>query len=261
MKLSKLLARAKFEYRSLVSRHRWLAPLHYPIIWWTQYKMWGIIPPSECRVGSDTEFVLDGFQGSGNSYATVAFKAVQDRPVRIAHHLHAPAQIIKAVKMDIPTMVTVRHPRDAVASLVSRWQYVTLRQGLRSYIGFYETIHPYVDDLVISPFDQTTNHLDIVIEEVNRKFGCNFVPYDVDDSTNRKVRDETTLETEAEQKRKQRKERSLEELNNPEYQDLLDRAERVFYRIENHGVGRGKEEPASPRKNGRDYHTSLPNDW
>lgn len=257
MKLSTLFARAKFEYRSFVSRHPWLAPLHSPIIWWTQYKMRGIIPPEECRVGADTEFVLDGFQGSGNSYATVAFKSVQRRPVRIAHHLHAPAQIIKAVNMDIPTVVTVRHPRDAVVSLVSRWPYVTLNQALRSYIGFYETILPYADDFVVSPFDQTTQHLDAVIEEVNRRYGCNFVPFDVDDSTNRKVRDQTTLESEAERKRQARKDRSSEELHKRKYQAYLERAERVFYRIEAHGVGRGKEEPTRVQRGGRDYLSSV----
>lgn len=260
MNLKTLLARAKFEYRSFVSRHPWLAPLRWPIVWWTQYKMWGIIPVSECRVGSDTEFVLDGFQGSGNSYATVAFKSVQTRPVRIAHHLHSPAQIIKAVHMEIPTLVTVRHPRGAVASLASRWPYVTLHQALRSYIGFYETLLPYLDDVVVSPFDQTTNHLDEVIEEVNRRFGCNFVPYDVEDSENRKVRDQTTLETEAEKERQNRKERSLEELNNPEYQSRLARAESVFYQVEAHGVGRGKEEAEASNEQGRDYHSPVPKD-
>lgn len=260
MKLSTLLARAKFEYRSFVSRHPWLAPLRWPIVWWTQYKMWGIIPPSECRVGSDTEFVLDGFQGSGNSYATVAFKSVQSSPVRIAHHLHSPAEIIKAVQMDIPTVVTVRHPRGAVVSLVSRWPYVTLHQALRSYIGFYETLLPYLDEVVVSPFDQTINHLDDVIEEVNRRYGCNFVPYDVDASQNRKVRDETTLESEAEQQRQKRKERSSEELNNREYQALLARAEGVFYQVEAHGVGRGKEEATVYEEKGRDYQSPAFND-
>lgn len=257
MQISALLARAKFEYRSFVSRYPWLAPLHAPIVWWTQYKMRGIIPPSECRVGADTEFVLDGFQGSGNSYATVAFKSVQERPVRIAHHLHAPAQIIKAVRMDIPTVVTVRNPHDAVVSLVSRWPYVTLHQALRSYIGFYDAVLPYLDDVVVSPFDQTTNHLDAVIEEVNRRFECNFVPFDVDDSTNRKVRDETTLESEEERKRQQRKRRSSEELNNPEYEDLLARAKRIYYQVEAYGVGRGKDAPVPPHENGRDYHSPM----
>ena len=92
------LLQFKFEIRSLLAREPLLAPLNWPVIWWTQHKNRGIIDINECFVGDHTEFVIDGFQGSGNSFATVAFKRSQETPVKIAHHLHSPVQIIKAAK-------------------------------------------------------------------------------------------------------------------------------------------------------------------
>ncbi|MEF8940976.1 MAG: hypothetical protein V5A22_14125, partial [Salinivenus sp.] len=123
------LLQFKFELRSRLASAPAAALLFRPYIWWAQYKMRGHIDPRECRVDPATEFVLDGFQGSGNSFATVAFKSCQKTPVRIAHHLHAPAQIIQAVRWGIPTLVTLRSPADAVVSLVSRWPYLSLNQG------------------------------------------------------------------------------------------------------------------------------------
>jgi hypothetical protein len=38
----------------------------------------------------------------------------------IAHHLHAPAQVIRAARWRILTLVLMRRPRDAVLSLVIR---------------------------------------------------------------------------------------------------------------------------------------------
>lgn len=231
------LSRLKFEFRSLVAREPWLSALHRPVIWWTQYKMNGHIDTSECLVTPETEFVLDGFQGSGNSFATVAFKYAQTEPVHLAHHLHSPAQIIKAVELRIPILVTLREPANAVVSLVSRWTDVSLRQGLRSYIGFYEKIEPFVDHMVISPFEQTTQHLDRVFKTVNDRFETRFDVFRPTEANVRAVRGARPYASDGEQERQTRKQEYLETIQTQDYRPFLNRAQAVHDRLKRQGVG------------------------
>src|SRR4029453_17396954 len=76
--------------------------------------------PSPMVVTRDTDLVIDGYTRSASTYAVYAFQLAQDRPVRLAHHLHAPAQIVAAVRWGIPTMLVVRDPRGAVLSQAVR---------------------------------------------------------------------------------------------------------------------------------------------
>lgn len=234
--LRRYVLRRKFDLRSLVARHVALAPFYQLVIWWTQYKVRDHIDVRECRVGSDTELVLDGFQGSGNTFATVAFKESQTRPVRIAHHLHAPAQIIKAVRQGTPALVTIRHPRDAVLSLVSRWPYVTAAQALRSYAGFYSAIEPYTGGYVLSSFDQTTGHLNCVIDAVNQRFGTTFDLFDHSDDRARSIRGSGDLRKSAQ--REAIKAARAPQMDSSPEADLLHRAEAVYERLSTHAVGR-----------------------
>jgi len=220
----------------MVAREPLLAPLHRPVIWWTQYKMRGHIDIRECRVGSDTEFVLDGFQGSGNTFATRAFKYAQSEPVRIAHHLHSPAQIIKAVKLELPVLVTLRDPVDTVASLISRWPYMTPDQALNSYIGFHRKIEPYAPSFVLSPFHQTTNNLDIVFQAVNDRFGTDFSPFRHTAEHAHAIRDPASLKSEYEQRRKELKQSVREELARSVYETALTEADRIHHRLEPRGA-------------------------
>src|SRR5262245_45373054 len=49
--------------------------------------------PSPKVIDADTELVIDGYMRSANTFAVYAFQMAQRRPVRLAHHLHAPAQV------------------------------------------------------------------------------------------------------------------------------------------------------------------------
>lgn len=227
---------AKFEVRTRCAATPWLAPLHQPTIWWTQWKMRGLIDTRECQVLPDTTFVIDGFQGSGNSYATEAFKSCQAQPIRLAHHLHAPAQIIKAVQQGVPVLVTLRHPSDAVVSLVSRWPYVGLGQGLRAYIRFYEALTPYLDRMVVSPFAMTTGPIDIVFTAVNDTFGCDFAVFTPSAENVARIRSKTTLTSAAEAARRQEKADLRAQVAAPRFDTLRQRAERIHAHWQQHGV-------------------------
>ncbi len=228
------LQKLKFEAKSLFARHPVLRPLHRPFVWWQQYKIWRHYPGEsiyDCVVGKHTEFVLDGFQGSANSFATDVFVRCQTRDVRAAHHLHSPAQVIRGVQLGLPVLITVREPVDACLSLTSRWPYVSIRQALRSYIGYYEILLPYSDGIVWSPFDTTTRDLSAAIREVNRQFGSSFDL--ADDAVAQQVRQAHGPKKDVDEKerRDRIKREKLIELRTGECPALTQVAERLYMKV------------------------------
>lgn len=237
--LSRTLQKFKFEYTSFVSRKPALAPFYWPNIWWQQYKIWrsdqeegGWSSLTECFVDRDTEFVLDGFQGSANSFATDAFQASQNRRVEMAHHMHAPAQIIKAVREEIPALVVLREPVGTVLSVTSRWPYVSVWQALRSYVEFYEKIGPYRNGYVLSTFEDTTQRFGHVIRRVNDYFGTDFDVCEESVETMKIKHGPEGMSAAEQRKRTTLKAEKSNELNTPKYTDLLQEARDVYRRME-----------------------------
>jgi hypothetical protein len=124
----------------------------------------------------DKLVVIEGFPRSGNSFARRAFIMAQGETfdvTRIAHHLHVPAQVVRASRWRIPTLVLIRRPKDAVLSLVIR-DPISVDQALRYYVSFYETAEKYRDAYVLGLFEEVTGDFGRVIERLNDKFGTTF---------------------------------------------------------------------------------------
>jgi len=129
------------------------------------------------RVTDATEIVIEGFPRSGNTFATTAFAMAQGRPVAIAHHRHAAAQIIEGVRRRLPCILLIREPEDAVASLLVRHPVLSPRQALRRYVLFHKAILPCRTGVVVADFARVTGNFSAVIEEVNRRFGTRFAVF------------------------------------------------------------------------------------
>lgn len=240
--LSRILHKAKFEIRSAIAREPALSLLQRPLIWWQQYKILRYYQNKgasikECVVGVHTDFVLDGFQGSANSFAADAFLASQTRPVMVAHHMHSPSQITKAVRLDLPTLVTIRDPVGACLSLTSRWPYVSMHQALRSYVGFYGTLEPHVEGIIFSPFNLTTKHLDASIAAVNERFGTDFDLTDASAIKRMQAEHGPDKRTDREeQDRKALKAEKMQELETSSCQQVLQEANALHRRLMPHCV-------------------------
>ncbi len=128
---------------------------------------WGVIE-------KNTDIVIEGYPRSGNTFASSAFRMSQSRPVKIAYRLHAPTQLISAVKMKIPAIALIRQPEDAVLSWVIHRSHLTLEQAMKGYISFHEAILPYCNYFVIADFEIVVNDFGKIIQAVNRKFGTDF---------------------------------------------------------------------------------------
>lgn len=154
----------------------------HPAFFSTLYRLKGedrIVEPT-------TELVIEGYPRSANTFCVWAFRQVQPRDVRLAHHLHHPAQVIRAASWEIPTLVLIREPRDAVVSWVMRDpQPVGL--ALRHYVTFYETVARYRDAYVLGTFEEVTSDYGAVIERINGKFGTRFSLFQHTEENVRKV--------------------------------------------------------------------------
>jgi hypothetical protein len=124
-----------------------------------------------------TQLVIEGFPRSANTFAVWAFRQAQPEDVRVAHHFHYPAQVVRAAQWQIPTLVLIREPREAVTSLIMRDASASLEQALRHYVSFYKTVTHYRDACVLGLFEEVIGDYGAVIEQVNSRFGTHFAVF------------------------------------------------------------------------------------
>ena len=201
----------------------------------------------------DKLVVIEGFPRSGNSFARRAFIMAQGETfdvTRIAHHLHVPAQVIRAARWRIPTVLLIRRPKDAVLSLVIR-DPISVDQALRYYISFYEAVEGYRDSYVLGLFEDVTGDFGRVIERLNERFGTTFSPFRHDEESVNELF--AGMETQARKKygealwerkvqrpaavREKIKDEIEYESSNPKRKKLIARAEALYDRLTNPARG------------------------
>lgn len=133
---------------------------------------------SPLAVRPATQLVIEGFPRSANTFSVWAFRQAQHEDVRLAHHLHYPAQVIRAAQWQIPTLVLVRKPEDAVLSLIMRTPLLMPTQALQHYISFYKVVAKYRDAFVLGRFEEVTEDYGAVIERINDRFATQFSLFD-----------------------------------------------------------------------------------
>ena len=141
--------------------------------------------PSPKVIGPKTQLVIEGYMRSANTYVVHAFQFAQRQRVPLAHHLHAPAQVIAAVRRGVPALVLIREPEDAILSQVQWEPDVSMRAALVSYARFYRALEPYVGGLVVATFPEVTGDVGGVIRKLNARFGTDFDTYEATEENQR----------------------------------------------------------------------------
>lgn len=159
-----LLFKTRFEIASFLLKH--------PAAYWTLCHTG--LKRRDLTVTNDTEIVIEGYPRSANSFSVNAFKQAQQRPVKIAHHHHAQAQVIKGVRHRIPVCVLIRNPADAVRSLLVLAPKISIPYAILKYLRFYHDVYPYREGFVVGPFEEVINSFDITIQRINERFGTAF---------------------------------------------------------------------------------------
>ncbi len=127
--------------------------------------------PSPEVIGPETQLVIDGYTRSASTFAVSALQLAQDRPVRLAHHLHAPAQLVEAARRGVPTLALIREPEGAVLSHVVREPWVDMRDAADGYARFYRCLMPHRGQFVVGEFEEVTHDFASVVRKLNDRFG------------------------------------------------------------------------------------------
>ena len=159
------LHRARYEVRTLLADH---PSLYLPL---ARLKS---RPPATQTVEADTDILIEGWPRSGNTFAEQAFRLAQHRPLNVAHHFHAPAQVIAAVRKGLPALIVVRNAADSICSFLIRDSALSPEQVLRSWIRYHEKILPYRHGYVTATFEQVTSDFGRVVERINKRFDTDF---------------------------------------------------------------------------------------
>jgi hypothetical protein len=139
-------------------------------------------------ITAGTELVVEGFPRSGNTFAAAAIEVAQQRTVSISSHVHVPAQVKRAVRKHVPTLVVIRDPLDAVASLIVAAPHVLPRSALREYAHHYTELMACRGGVVIGTFDEVTTGLAGVIDRINARFDTHFARFEPTDANLERVR-------------------------------------------------------------------------
>lgn len=128
-----------------------------------------------------TDIVIEGFPRSGNTFALASF--TYSNKVEVASHVHLPYQIVFAHTYTIPIIILIRHPLDAVASLMIRDSKYTVDEALVYYMMFHAVVEKYKDSLIISDFNDTVTDFPSIIQKLNNKFETSFKYHDNKEKT------------------------------------------------------------------------------
>jgi hypothetical protein len=139
-------------------------------------------------VGPNTDVVIEGYPRSANSFAVAAFRQAQHGPVRIAHHVHAPANAIAGVRHGLPTLVLVRDPAEAAMDLVLAKRALTIRQALRGWIRFYRPLLSHRGWFIVSTSEEALSDFASVTHRLNARFGTSFAEFEGGDEASDEAR-------------------------------------------------------------------------
>jgi hypothetical protein len=144
---------------------------------------WLAIPLARMRghgvpVSRDAKIVIEGFPRTGTSFAVTAFDMAQPRKVQVAHHVHAPAQVLVAVRWAIPALVLIREPEDAVLSLVVRTPSLSLDDALTGYDRFYRPLIRVRHGFEVATLEEVARDFGEVTRRVNHRFGTSFAEFE-----------------------------------------------------------------------------------
>lgn len=157
---------------------------------WLFFRLYQLSPVNRrLMVTRDTRITIEGYPRSANTYAVYAFR--QANPDigwrQIGHHLHVQAQVLRSIDYGIPVILLIRHPREAVRSMVVRHSFILPQEALADYVRFYRDLYPYRDRFVIAPFADVTQRFGAIIDRLNARFVTSFAPFHDNDEKSRQA--------------------------------------------------------------------------
>ena len=123
----------------------------------------------EILINNDTEYLIEGFPRSGNSFLLFYLKQLS-KGVSIASHTHHPAHVIKAINEKKKIIIVIRNPIDAIISMYLFFnKKIKFNLLIDEYIKFYKSIQKYKKKFIIIEFKKIISNPKKVINIINSK--------------------------------------------------------------------------------------------
>ncbi len=199
-------------------------------------------------VRRDSDVVIEGYWRCGNHFATYAFMVAQGREVAVAHHFHAPAQLMLAVRWGVPAVLLIREPVEAVASATVYLHREDPAAFLKFYCLFHRAVVDLADKVVVSDFPVTVGHFGAVIDAVNARYQRQFRTFAGDAAqcaeVERMIREEHAENMGAGQaqlplpseEKSRLKRRVIERIHEPRYASLFAECRQLYAHLAAHAV-------------------------
>ena len=111
----------------------------------------------------NTDICLEGYPSSANSFVyNVVKKAFEGK--NVSHHTHTISNVKKAIKLNVPTLVLIRSPKEAISSRCVRFEIKT-EEAIIQYYEFYKFIEKVRDKIFLLCFEEAVNKTSSAMRE------------------------------------------------------------------------------------------------
>jgi hypothetical protein len=125
-------------------------------------------------VGPLSRLVVEGYPRSANSVAVEAICRAGLPREQVAHHTHAPANLLRGVSMGVPCLLVVRRPSEAVREFVSSKATLSTRAAVHGWIAFHQPLMRSLGRIVVATHPQVTDEMAQVVARLNDRFSSAF---------------------------------------------------------------------------------------
>lgn len=112
------------------------------------------------------QLLLDGCQGSGNTYLAAALQISLGDRFRLAHHLHSASMSLAAGRAGIPCVIVVREPSACAVSIASKFPYVRPRDALRHWIRYHTALLRHGSEYQFVSFVDVAQDVNVVVAAI-----------------------------------------------------------------------------------------------
>lgn len=148
-----------------------LVPSFRQIIWSSEgfywfYKRWrgGVVNPNK----DEFDYWVDGYPRSANTFLSHSFR-IAFPEFKVRSHSHSPFLPLAALKRDIPGVVVIRQPQDAIVSYAVMTGH-GLKNAVLFYIDFHKPLLASAEKIYVASFDRITHSAEAVVEDFCQHF-------------------------------------------------------------------------------------------
>lgn len=125
--------------------------------------------PEKRLATQNKSLVVEGFPRSGNTFLSDFIIVSQPAEFRFAHHTHLAENVLLGIDNNIPAIVLIRNPVDAVSSFVI-YSDKTIEFALNKWERFYSMISGLEAPLLIVSFETIISKPLSILEAANKQF-------------------------------------------------------------------------------------------